>query len=133
MDPKKVSDLDPKLKEVYERVMGTNVSSSKAPAPQSPSKTSESTGAPTGASPRIEQQVEEAPKPQPAPRPAAANVQVFTAKGGVKQTETDGEKKKGGSPVLTIVLVLAGVLFFAIYALFWLRFFNAELPFTLPF
>lgn len=123
MDPKKVSDLDPKLKEVYERVMGTKVPNSQPlspPPPQSPKI--------TPPPPQITQQVVAA-KVTDQSKPG--NVQIFTAKSG--SANIMPEEKKGGSPFLAIVLVIAGLIFFVIYGFFWVRFFKVSLPFTLPF
>ncbi len=104
MDPKKQPTLDPKLKEIYDRVMGTPTP---RPAPQSPP------------SPK---QVEE--KKEEKPRLFHQNT---SSKAFVDKGESSSKKPWG------LVFIIIGVLFLITYTLFWLKFFNIPLPFTLPF
>ncbi|GDX62040.1 hypothetical protein LBMAG33_3500 [Candidatus Levyibacteriota bacterium] len=114
---KKTDTLDPKLKEIYDRVMNSHISK-----PNQPVST---------------------PIKSPAPTPAASNqilhstpektTQVFVAnssKDATKNTpsidEKNKEKKSGISPV---IFTICGIIFFAIYTIFWFKIFNISLPF----
>lgn len=121
MDPKTLPTLDPKLKEAYERVMGSSVT---PPPPVQP------------------QPVPAAPQPPP-PAPAKSDVASATSDvalaGGssVHHTTTSfvagnvaGNVEAAGKPKISpLVLVFAGVIFLLVYTLFWMRFFNLPLPF----
>jgi uncharacterized membrane protein len=130
MDKNATQTLDPKLKEIYERVMSTQVK------PAAPAATPTPQPAPTAAP---NQPVQPATQPQPtvppvmpqaAPAAAAvpqvmqANVTFSNAAAGGKQEATG--KKKGLSPIL---IIITGVVFFVIYTLFWLKFFSIPIPF----
>lgn len=102
-----VSQLDPKLKETYDRVMGFKVSGTQtqqpAPAGQSPLG---------GAQPQPLQPVQPA---APAPEPTIVNVAPETV---IKANQPG---KKGLSPVVFAVL---GLIFLAAYTFLWLKVFN---------
>ncbi|OGH19401.1 MAG: hypothetical protein A3F31_03360 [Candidatus Levybacteria bacterium RIFCSPHIGHO2_12_FULL_38_12] len=104
---KKQTELSPKLKEIYERVMSTKISS---PA-QKPS-------APT--------------QPQPASNevhtPQLTSIAVNPFSSPIKSPI----KRQVKNPP-QFVLIITGVIFFLAYAFFWVRFFNLKLPFNLPF
>ena len=136
MDPKNPADLDPKLKEIYERVMGTNVASSQAIS-QKP------------AIPTTPQQsaIEKTPQPQAPQAPAQTtstpiaspqSIQEKTSTGKVflehqsfkPQPQKTEEKKQQN--MLPMLLFVGGIVFFAVYAFFWLKFFNVNLI-SLPF
>lgn len=115
MDPKKSTELDPKLKEAYERVMGTSFT---------PAASQTATMPPMPAQPR----------PTPIPQPTAAPTVAAAVKpvaairpGGVANTFVvkKGGAKSGISPIL---LILAGIIFFAVYTIFWVKFFNISIP-----
>lgn len=70
MDPKNLSGLDPKLKEAYERVMGTPLPNPQTPSPQPPS--TPPTGGPTPVQsdqPPSEPAIPPAPASEPNPEP----------------------------------------------------------------
>ncbi len=176
MDPKSLSNLDPKLRETYERVMGTQgtalanpgtstvpsattnpppaASSSEAGSPPSadmfavnpippPSPTASAGSSPAidtsalatsvqpnqaadlaalqptlaGApSPVSQEPVAELSKPpQPLPSPASINQAVKT--------------NASPSPIIRVLYFIAGIIFFVVYAFFWLKIFNYPLPF----
>lgn len=149
MDPKNLPSLDPKLKEAYDRVMSTSLPQTPPtptqPAPQAPTPptTPEPVAAPTTPAPVATPAQSTLPPipttavqpaaptnvvtPTPAyttlsaPEPATTHSSTFVA--GAAHTAPSKSKI---SPVLLIVL---GVVFFAVYSLFWLRFFNVPLPF----
>lgn len=125
MDPKKQQTLDPKLKEVYDRVMGTATKSA-APSVPEPVKAEPTKETPPPAAPQSVRPTVPAP---PAPEPAKAHVTtaapVITS-GFVAKGSEEKEKKSGISPV---ILFLAAVVFLLVYALVWVKFFNIQLPF----
>lgn len=116
MDPKTLPTLDPKLKEAYERVMGSSVTPP-PPAPVQP------------------QPVPAAPQPPP-PAPAKSDVELAGGS-SVHHTTTSfvagnvaGNVEAAGKPKISpLILVFAGVIFLLVYTLFWMRFFNLPLPF----
>lgn len=144
MDPKKSQDLDPKLKEIYERVMGTTVAPTN-PTPASAIQNQAPTPPPlpsyeTPKPPPTSQQTAPITTPQALSKeepkidlPASREQTSEQAKPEYQAyTSTPAgviAKEKGGSKMLNVLLVVAAVLFFSIYALFWLRFFNLSLPF----
>lgn len=120
MDPKMPSNLDPKLKEAYERVMGTTIPKPSAPptpaAPSSPN--------PTAQIPTVE------PTPQTPPTPAPSAAPQTMANVGTTPSAFVANPQKGKSGGISPVIIFLGLLvFFIVYALFWLKFFNVSLPF----
>lgn len=105
MDPK-TANLDPKLKEVYDRVMGVannNHPVNAAPPPPPPSAV---------------------PSQQPKETTLVADHEpVKTPSAFVAKPA----KSNGGIPMSVIVLLL--VVFLSLYTFFWLRIFNISLPF----
>ncbi len=112
------AQLDPKLKETYDRVMGAQI-----PQVSTPSTPPQS--------------VQSAP-PQP-PLPSVAPSQTVAAEPPKQEFVSVGpdlqpiapaavtqKSKQGVSP---FILFIAGAVFFAVYALFWFRFFSVQLPF----
>ena len=77
MNPKSVNDLDPKLKETYERVMGTSLGTN--PIPTAPVMTTQQT-----------------PEPQPVIKPAEPGLQ---AKHQLQQVETPTASTNEGTTV----------------------------------
>lgn len=110
MDKKLYPNLDPKLKEVYDRVMGFN----QPPTPPTPAKNPASVPAPSY------QPISISPKKSD-PIPFIANVNVGVA-----------SKNKSSSSSM-LLLIIVGLIFFIVYGLFWVKFFNIQLPFSLPF
>jgi hypothetical protein len=119
MNPKSVNDLDPKLKETYERVMGTSV-----PAAQVPKMETQ----PVASTPPVENKMSEAA----APTENTTVSQVFKAGSPFKETEpppadllvkaSDTVKvgKKNKLP-LPILIMLGVIIFFAAYAVIWAK------------
>ncbi len=131
MDPKKFNSLDPKLKEAYERVMGTPMSQPQAT--EASSSTSQSTP---------EQPAPSSPQPAAAePPPSAPAATIKDAKPQVHEehaiaNQTGGISggfiaggQKSGPKISSKILFLAAIAFFLVYALFWVRFFNLQRPF----
>lgn len=105
MDKKKDA-LNPKLQEIYERVMSTKVS----PASQSTPK----------------------PTLPPSPQPSSPPHSIPIATNPPQQL-TNSPIKKSSKTSPTIVYVILGIVFFLGYTYFWIRFFQLKLPFNLPF
>ncbi len=127
MNPKSVQDLDPKLKETYERVMGTSLPS--VPAPKMETQ-------PVPPPVSTEKEVESvAPESSAIPPSENSTVsQVFRADSHFKETEppppdlmvkTSGVVKpesKGNSKSRLMIAMGAGaVVFFAAYAVIWAK------------
>ncbi|MCL5438992.1 MAG: hypothetical protein M1268_03310 [Patescibacteria group bacterium] len=123
MDPKNPSQLDPKLKEAYDRVMGTNISPS-SPASQ-PSMSTPQSPISEPAAPQVF-----TPTTSPRPQTVSASSQPQTTMVNSPSSSfvaKPGKAKSGGfSPVLIIFGLLV---FFAVYALFWVKFFGISIPF----
>lgn len=121
MDLSKLNQLDPKLKETYERVMGTSARpTTVAPQPTIQNQTIQS------------QPIQPQPIPQPLeparPQPIAQSQPVKIQP--IQKPQTQNLKKK--NKMLPIFLALGGIIFLIVYAFFWIRIFNLKLPF-LPF
>lgn len=119
MDPQKPVQLDPKLKEVYERVMGTTTSQS---APST-----------------IPQTTSVAPQPQPQtiqpitpPQTTMSTTPADSPKSPVTAFVAKPSQKGLNFSFPLPLLVLFVILFLLGYTLFWLKFFKISLPF-LPF
>ena len=119
MDPQKLSQLDPKLRDAYQRVMGTPI-----PQPQAPQSQPVS-------------QPQPAITPEPPVQPAnfvqmnsevVANPssQNFTAP--MPAAQTMAIKKKKGM-MMPILFGIAGFILIAVYTFFWTKIFNFKLPF----
>ncbi|MGA2911833.1 MAG: hypothetical protein ABSE17_04370 [Candidatus Levyibacteriota bacterium] len=132
MNPKSVNDLDPKLKETYERVMGTSLPGNPATSPAPTMQIQPVTSPP----------IAPAPEPQPSPQPEvpipsssedSTVSQVFRAdnkdnKNDSTETATvsspSSENKKAaktsGKKLLPIIVVCVAI-FFAAYAILWAK------------
>ncbi|MBI4084452.1 MAG: hypothetical protein HY431_00960 [Candidatus Levybacteria bacterium] len=142
MDPKSFPpNLDPKLKEAYDRVMSM---SSPANSPQppatltAPSTSSQSASPPQPAGPQ-------APISQPAgsPTPSSASqppqMTGIAAGTPVNAPQTQAapaaplSPAKHGSPLMSVVYIVCGIVFILAYTLFWAKILNFQTPFPLPF
>lgn len=119
MDPKKAAALDPKLKEIYDRVMSTKV-----PPPADTPAVAPKPEVEVAAKPAERMVVQTVPQAETVAPRATTHTGSFIAK-------PQGSGKK--SNVLPIILIVFGILFFVGYAIFWIKFFNFPLPFKLPF
>jgi len=120
MNPKTPQDLDPKLKEAYDRVMGGNFSPT-PPVSKMPEIPKTETPAPVAANTAI-------PPAAPLPNPLSAEVTMPPLSvmspstiASTGQPTTSTKKKSGISP---IIFLLVGLVFFAIYAVVWAKVFN---------
>jgi len=129
MDTKSVNDLDPKLKETYERVMGTSLGGSPTPPP---TMDTQPVTAQLEPQPQTQAQPEPPPEaPTPLPTEGSTVSQVFRADNTNKATETatvnppskneKAAKTGGGKKLLPVIIIVCAVVFFAIYAVIWAK------------
>lgn len=119
MNPKTPQDLDPKLKEAYDRVMGGNFNPS-APMPNPVPPKAENPPPPPSA-PAVNPTPYSAPlaTPAPADMPPLSVMSPSTAASGEQVIST---KKK--SKISPIIFLLGGFVFLVIYAVVWGKIFN---------
>lgn len=148
MDPKKPSTLDPKLKEVYERVMGTNLSagspkSSLPPQPVRPAPPPQPAQQPV----QLNYPQPVSPQPPPPPiRPVQAVGAATSPRYYSQIQEAASETVKINPPAKTAASVVAGnvknssaalvavfmvaiIIFFVVYAVVWMKFFKMPVPY----
>ena len=124
MDPK-TTQLDPKLKEAYERVMGTAV-----PKTQTPQTGRVIT--PPSQNPPAAPIAPNAPTPGIITNSGVATPSIKTnpspsVNKGTSFTTTANRGKSGGFPKILIFLFL--LIFFVGYAVFWIKFFKLSVPY----
>ncbi|MBI1982370.1 MAG: hypothetical protein HYY87_02160 [Candidatus Levybacteria bacterium] len=157
MDPKnQLSGLDPKLKEAYERVMGTTIPLASAPLsgasadkpasplaspepqqgePASPPPQQPPTQEPTPPPAAIPQSPEPSPlsqQPEPQPPPVQTteptpNPQEVHIATGFVANAAKKEKMGGGLKISRPIFMALGVTFLVLYVFFWIRVFNLSL------
>lgn len=140
MDPKQqISQLDPKVKEAYDRVMNASVTppASTSPQPNNPT--------PSVTTPVVPSTVVQTPSAQPV-NPAAHTVpSTPTIVAGMPQPSTvrrepekihigsvpntTAAKKKTSNGISPIIYIIGGFIFLVVYTIFWLKFFNVPVPF----
>lgn len=122
---KQLNTLDPKLKETYERVMGTS-SQPNVPQPIIQKQTIQPQHLQTQPSPFT--------KPQPTQQPIQISQPVpFQAPSPqTQQVQAPQATSKKRNKMLPIFLVLTGIVFLIGYTIVWVKIFNLNLPF-LPF
>lgn len=120
MDAKQqFGQLDPKLKEVYERVMGTSVSSGPKVSPPAVTK------------PAVSEPVQMQQHTVPISQPESPKIQMPQAPIAPQpQTQTQAVSIKPHGHISPVVWILGGFTFVIIYALAWIKIFNLKLPFT---
>lgn len=141
MDPNKIGQLDPKLKEAYERVMKTTVtppvSQSQAPMQSAQTMASSVPPAPISAPPHIPptpDAVSAEPQPAPSPLPPSPTITGTPAPAESKSSSFSAYKTgtlkahKAGSVPKVLWIVLA-IVFFIAYTLLWTRVLGVSLPF----
>lgn len=143
MDPASLSNLDPKLRETYERVMGATTPAAGTTPPAVDSTTP---AAPVG-EPGISQTVTtpapenttQTPPAADGTTPMVASVMENSAPSEQPQTVTINQPLPAASNVITqphghmglikVLYFLGGTVFFVIYVFFWMKIFNFSLPF----
>ena len=147
MDPQKLSQLDSKLREAYQRVMGTPILQSQTPpmptppmpdpTPAPPPQPEPQPPPPTGGepTPNIEEppaapQPATPPIPEPAmPIPPPAQADNFVQMNSeVASAQSTAIKKKNGV-MMPVLFGVMGLTFIVIYTFFWTKIFNFKLPF----
>jgi hypothetical protein len=128
MDPKSVNNLDPKMKETYDRVMGTTTppaagttatTPQATPAPATPNPlasppasapTTPAANAPFTSSPSMPDNLQfQAAIQTPPSQPAAAPIGAIPGR---------------SSSLLKILYVVGSIVFFVAYTFFWIKIFN---------
>ena len=139
MDPKALNNLDPKLKETYDRVMGTTTPPAST-APQTPTAPATPPAAATPSPVNINIQ-QAAPEATAQPTDAASPVPSYTTDNlkfqAAIQTPMVGAapmaglapQPQGPSSLLKILYIIGAIVFFVVYAYFWAKIFNLPLPF----
>lgn len=120
MDNKNFQNLDPKLQEAYQKVMGTQLPQNQASQPP----------------PQPVQQVPQASRPQaglwqPPPPPSKPEINPNATQQPLVATKSETlkgvvAKKNSMTPIL---LLIGGIIFFAIYTYIWLRILEIPVPF----
>lgn len=132
MDPQSANNLDPKLKETYDKVMGTTTAPAAGAAPGTPAP--QPVAPPAGTPPP---QDAAAPAQNAAPSipqtPYQADNLSFQA---AIQTPANNQTPLGAvvppqqpSSLLRILYIVGGVIFFVVYTFVWVKIFNLPLPF----
>ncbi len=138
MDPK-LSGLDPKLREAYERVMnGPSASSGASTPPSNPAQSlPQQPGSVSPPPPEVQTPVPEpapaplvSPTPPLAPAPASNNF-AFNSNYQSNQSTTTTVKKAGGK-LSSILIILGLVVLLVAYTFVWVYLFKLKIPF-LPF
>lgn len=154
MDPNTLTNLDPKLRETYERVMGTTTpapaeppAASDQPSAQIPVPTPAADPLPITASEPAPEQASPSPTPStptlsapaadtlsaPLTQPLSTNDQPQNVT--INQPLPDPSvsafvaKPHGHMGLIRVFYILGGIVFFVIYIFFWMKIFNIQLPF----
>lgn len=121
MNPKDPGSLDPKLRETYERVMGTSFTPQQPPSSQPPAE-------PEAPLPTPQPQPETplpAPEPEPQAEPQPDPISIpDTPPEMVPSPMTSDPTPSNSSKLKPIFLTLGGIIFFAVYAFIWAKVFG---------
>lgn len=120
------SNLDPKLKEVYERVMGTPVNSPSTPTTPAPIASSPISSPPSPPPTTSSPVTEPTPAPSTQTFVAHNTVPIATKVSVSSSVVTPAKSKK---KISMPILILGMVGFLVAYAFFWVKVFNLKLPF----
>lgn len=162
MDPKTFAKLDPKLRETYERVMGTAIPQKPTTIPAANTPPPASAAPATAATPAVEQSPTPSTSPEnsgitkepnhnpvvtppdhPVTTPAldptsehktmhntiAVHTAVATSSRPHEEKNEVHESTNAIPAWKKILFIVLGIIFFSIYAIFWLLFFKVKLPF----
>jgi hypothetical protein len=123
MDTKAYPNLDPKLKETYDRIMGTGTSAQ--PQSHAPVKHEDTV------KPHMASGAHTPPAPKSSPTTHRLSHIAYNATDGNLKGHDEKEKheeKKSDSNkdtlIIPIVLGVCGVIFFVFYSIFWMNFFG---------
>lgn len=112
MNPKTPQDLDPKLKEAYERVMGGNQGQPLSPTPPP--------NAPLPTQPAPPSVPLTNPFANPQPPIATTNVQSPS----ITPLNANGKPVKKKTKISPIIFLVVGLAFFVVYAVVWAKVFK---------
>ncbi|HZE87028.1 MAG TPA: hypothetical protein VE090_02360 [Methylomirabilota bacterium] len=141
MDPNSLNNLDPKLRETYERVMGTTTPpASAATVPdQTPQANPQQTTTPT---PNTTSSPSAPPNMVPDNAPVSpmnaytsdnlrfqASIQAPLAGGTLATPETHTQAAQSNSSLLRILYIIGAIVFFIVYTIFWIKIFKLPAPF----
>jgi hypothetical protein len=128
MNPKTVNDLDPKLKETYERVMGTTLGTNPTPAPTMQTQPVEETPLSSSAAEKTIPDNVEPEVPQLSKIENSTVSQVFRADDSNKGVETatvNPPSKKAAVKMdfkkLLPLIIVGVVVFLVVYAVIWAK------------
>jgi len=147
MDPKTLSNLDPKLRETYERVMGSasaaapgSTPGATAPGTPSPEPTlapptpAADSPIPTPSSAHVTE-----PTLSPSPTPVAPSTEPNPFQTPVMQAaeqpplqspaSVNQMSDQNASPMIRILYIVGAIVFFIVYTFFWAKVFNLQWPF----
>ena len=131
MNNNQLSGLDPKVQETYHRVMSTPTQPAQ---PVQTSPPAQPTAPPPAAPPAGQSPLGSAP---PAQAEAPVPQQIYTPSTAVSEppptlnvtnSQVFSSKKKAGH-ISPVVMIMGIAVFFVVYALVWVKIFNARLPF----
>jgi hypothetical protein len=142
MDPKLIANMDPKLRETYERVMGTAAASSPLSAPPPSNGTSNQLSqslpiqqpeiptpmAPPATEELSSQLVTPVTPPTPAPTPVDATSTMFQPLPSPASVNQEAQTNET-SFLLRILYIVGGIIFFILYAIFWIKILKLNFPF----
>jgi hypothetical protein len=137
MDPNSLSSLDPKLRETYEKVMGSqpsaaNDATSAPPADIAPAQPVQNADAVVNPPPADSPPVELSSTPnQDSAQQQNQEPQVVTISQSLPTPTADNQivQPHGHSGLIKVFYILGTTVFFVIYIFFWMKIFNVSLPF----
>ncbi len=131
MDTKQLNQLDPKLKETYERIMGTKTAPSPSPKPVQPQAIQPPSPSPKNPSPfpaSLPQaaQGKQQPTPKPLQPPLGNQTQATTIQSDAKTPTPQpilqpAQATKKSNNMRKILIVIGAVIFIIVYALVWIK------------
>lgn len=135
MDPKSLNNLDPKMKETYDRVMGTTTTppAGTPPAQTTPTATAMPQSSPMPASPNAATSTASAGNAPFASSPSLPDNLQFQAAIQTAPTQPGavpvGQMPGQSSSLLKILYIVGSIVFFVAYTFLWIKIFNIPLPF----
>lgn len=146
MDPNANTNLDPKLKDMYNKVMSTPVpppvtapnATTPPPAPDPITPQTPTTPPPSAPIPQPEVPIttQAAPLQPPVETPPTtemhASIPMPAAPKPVSAAIIGGSTKNKKMNIIPVLLAFVGIIFLGVYTVFWIKFFNLSVPF-LPF
>ncbi|HEX8932533.1 MAG TPA: hypothetical protein VF810_05225 [Patescibacteria group bacterium] len=131
MDPKALGNLDPKLKETYERVMGANPQSAAgapSPAPTT-SPTPAASTSPISSTPASEGGIPSVPSYTADNLKFQAAIQQTPAAQAAPLTGVIPPPQHKTPTLLKVLYIIGAIVLLIVYAYFWAKIFNLQLPF----